>query len=243
MDDDHELAATLATTVANALVDLQREARAAGKRGWRLEDEADASAQQIIAEELRRHRPDDAVLSEEAVDDAARLDADRVWIVDPVDGTNGFGAGDGDWAVHVALTEQGQPTAAAVSVPALDETFSTAGTIAVAATDRPPIVVCGRSRVWLDGQPIAHALGGPLRVCGSAGVKAMMVVSGAADVYVHAGPMYEWDVCAPVAVAEAAGLVACTPGGERFVFNQRRPVVPGLIVARRELAEIVGSLL
>lgn len=212
--------------------------------GWWPEERADAEAHQLLMQALAERRSADGVLSEEGHDDGERLGHDRVWIVDPLDGSSDFGRGSDDWAVHVALTENGRGVAAAVSLPPLGMVFSTAVTPAVPAVDRErPIVVSGRSRVRLDGMRVAHALGADLTTCGSAGVKAMLVVGGHVDVYVHAGPLWEWDVCAPAIVAQAAGLHVSDPDGNPLVYNKSRPVVPGFVVCRTEYCDQVLAAL
>lgn len=210
-----------------------------GRFGW-IEDVADAAAHDFLTERLAALRPLDGVLSEEGTDDRARLDHDRVWIVDPLDGSSDYGYGAGDWAVHVALTEHGAPLAGAVAVPSMGAVFSTHVPPTVPEPDRDqPIVVTGRSRVHSDGQRIAHALDAELVTCGSAGVKAMLVVLGEVDVYVHSTPLYEWDVCAPAVVAAAAGLHVSGTDGTPLVYNQPRPVAPGFVVCRNEYRDQV----
>ncbi len=239
-DDDHGLAHDLATIAGEFLVDYQRRSVGGGRWASDVGAEADAAAHVLLEEELRSKRPADALLSEEGPDDGSRTLNARTWVVDPLDGSEDFGRGAREWAVHVALTEAGRATAAAVAVPGLGATFSTRESDGAIAPDRENLrVVTGRSRSWIDGEVVAGALDAELVVCGSAGVKAMLVVSGHADVYVHAAPLYEWDVCAPAAVARAHGLVAVTPTGGELVFNQARPVVPGVVIARPELVDKV----
>lgn len=237
MTTDHELARSLAAVAAEFLVGHQRDGLAADRWGEWLGADGDAAAHDVIVERLRSERPEDAWLSEEGHDDSvARSQAERAWVIDPLDGSADFGRGASEWAVHVALTERGVATAGAVAVPGLGRVFSTADNAEVPARmDRRPIVVTGRARHWTDGQRVAAALSGELVVCGSAGVKAMLVVAGAADVYVHAGALYEWDVCAPAVVAEAHGLVAVAPDGAELRFNKTRPVVPGVIITHPDL--------
>ena len=235
---DHALAARLAHETGQLLLDLLDDPSAPQGRG--LEAAGDRNAHEFLARELRRHRPDDAVLSEEGRDDRRRLDADRVWIVDPLDGSSDFGVS-GAWAVHVALCEWGVPTAAAVAVPAWGTTF---------ATDPPPRptmcrvgrrrVVVARSRGHLDGRRLAEHLDAEVVAMGSAGVKAMAVVRGEVDAYVHAGGLYEWDTCAPAAVALAAGLYASCADGSPLRFNNARPHTPSLVICRPDFA---GELL
>ncbi len=208
--------------------------------GWWPEEQGDAEAHTLLMEALRIRRPDDGVLSEEGHDDGHRLNHERVWIVDPLDGSSDFGRGSDEWAVHVALTESGAGLAAAVSLPAIGMVFSTAMPPVVPEVDRKrPIIVTGRSRVRIDGVRVAEALDADLITCGSAGVKAMLVVTGQADSYVHAGPLWEWDVCAPAIVAECAGLRVTDAAGKPLVYNKSRAVAPGFIVSRPEIADRV----
>jgi len=167
-----------------------------------------------------------------------------VWIGDPLDGSSDFGSGNNEWAVHVALTERGKGIAAAVSLPAIGQVFGTGEPPVVPEPDRErPIIVTGRSRVRIDGVRVANALDAELMTCGSAGVKAMLVVTGQADAYVHAGPLWEWDVCAPAIVAEAAGLTVTDAFGNPHVYNKGRAVAPGFIVSRPAIADRVLAAL
>ena len=178
-------------------------------------------------------------MSEEGADDRRRLDAERCWIVDPLDGTYDYPFADSiEWAVHVAIVERGAPVAAAVAVPGMGQVFATDdGTGPADRTERDePLVVSGRSAGYAAAA-VAEELGGRLTACGSAGVKAMLVVSGAVDVYVHSSGLWEWDVCAPAAVAEANGLVVTDIDGDPIVYNKSRPVVRGLVISRPEFAE------
>jgi 3'(2'), 5'-bisphosphate nucleotidase len=245
--DDHALAAELATTAGRRLVELRgagaasdrvaEGARALGTRGDRV-------AHELLVAALAEARPADVVLSEEGRDDAARLAAARVWIVDPLDGTREYGeVPRTDWAVHVALVIDGEPVAGAVALPARDLTLATDP----AAPPPPPApsgssalrVVVSRSRPPAEASRIAAALGGELVALGSAGAKAMAVVLGDADVYAHSGGQYEWDSAAPVAVALAAGLHASRLDGSPLVYNRPDPYLPDLLICRPELADRV----
>ncbi len=236
--DDAGLAAALAARAGELLVGIRGEGPHAGVRG-------DREANESILAGLAEARPGDAVLSEESDDDPARLGADRVWIVDPLDGTREYAmAGRADWAVHVALWERGaEVTAAAVALPALGAVVTT--------TDPPPL------RTWQPGGPVrtVHSDSRPpqwlpaLREVfprmqtspmGSAGAKAMAVVRGEADAYVHDGGQWEWDSAAPVGVALAAGLHCSRLDGAALRYNQQRPYVADLVICRREIA---GELL
>ena len=239
--DDHALAARLAHECGQRLLDLLDDPSAL--RGWGLERAGDRQAHEFLTEELRRHRPDDAVLSEEGRDDKRRLDAERVWIVDPLDGSIDFGM-TGAWSVHVALCQRGVATAAAVAVPAWDTTFATdpPARPTMCRVGRRRVVVA-RSRGHSDGRRLAASLDADVLTMGSAGVKAMAVVRGEMDAYVHAGGLYEWDVCAPAAVALAAGLHASCADGSPLRFNNPRPHTPGLVICRPDFAaELLEAL-
>jgi 3'(2'), 5'-bisphosphate nucleotidase len=202
-------------------------------------------AHELLVELLAEHRPDDMVMSEEGTDDRRRLDSDRCWIVDPLDGTYDYPFPDSiEWAVHVAIVERGVPTAASVSVPGMGQVFATDDSPGPAdRTERDaPLVVSGRSAGYAAAA-VAEELGGRLTACGSAGVKAMLVVSGAVDVYVHSSGLWEWDVCAPAAVAAANGLVVSDIDGDPIVYNKSRPIVRGLVISRPEFADATRAAL
>ncbi|NMO04449.1 3'(2'),5'-bisphosphate nucleotidase CysQ [Gordonia sp. TBRC 11910] len=250
--DDRRLAADLATRAGALLL----EVRAGGLRGRELGDVGDRRSDDFLQAELAAARPNDAVLSEESADDLSRLAAARVWIVDPVDGTREYGTLDGpdgartDWAVHVALwgsdDASGRLLAGAVALPALGVTYvdddapvkPVVGLAGARADDRPRVVVSG-SRPPTFSQAVADALDGVVVQMGSAGAKAMAVVRGEADAYVHAGGQYEWDSAAPVAVAQAKGLWCSRIDGSPLVYNQSDTYLPDLIICRPELAEAV----
>jgi 3'(2'), 5'-bisphosphate nucleotidase len=202
---------------------------------------------------LKAYRPDDIVLSEEGADDRARLDADRVWIVDPLDGTREFSEPPRtDWAVHVALWERGTGdaagvgdlTAGAVALPAQDLTLATydVPVLAPARSGRPRFMV-SRTRPPTEAEQVAEAVGGELVPMGSAGAKAMAVLLGDGDAYVHSGGQYEWDSAAPVAVARAAGLFCSRIDGSPLRYNQQSTMLPDLVICRPELAEPVLAAL
>ncbi|MCP3988563.1 MAG: 3'(2'),5'-bisphosphate nucleotidase CysQ [Actinomycetia bacterium] len=209
-----------------------------------MRDQGDQLAHDLLVERLARHRPTDIVFSEEGTEDRRRLGADRTWIIDPLDGTHDFPFRDSfEWAVHVALVEEDRATAAAVSVPGLDKIFATDDVTLAEPHDRDhPLIVCGRSNVYFASE-VAEAVGGQVTACGSSGVKAMLVVSGAVDAYVHGSGLYEWDVCAPAAVCQAAGLVVTDIHGDEIVYNKVRPVVEGFVVSRPEYADITRKTL
>lgn len=236
MSEDARLAADLAQAAGELLLDL-RQGHADAEPDVR-KAEGDRQAHELLAARLAATRPDDALLSEEGADSAARLSARRVWIVDPLDGTREFSeAGRDDWAVHVALWQDGELVAGAVALPAQG---------LVLCTDAPPALpvpapglrlAVSRTRPPALVVDLAERLGAELVPMGSAGAKAMAVVQGLADAYVHGGGQYEWDSAAPVAVARAAGLHTSRLDGSPLVYNQPDPLLPDLVVCRPELAE------
>ncbi|MFZ4719961.1 MAG: 3'(2'),5'-bisphosphate nucleotidase CysQ [Ilumatobacteraceae bacterium] len=237
-ESDAQLATRLAVEAGRILVDLREEMVAAGARAWQVMDTGDLTSHRYLLAELRRLRPDDAVLSEEGVEDPRRFTTDRVWIVDPLDGTNEYGEHPRhDWAVHVALWDHGRFAAGAVSLPALDMVFSTDPAPVLPEQQRDiPRVVTSRTRNPPAAVIVANALGCDAVRLGSAGAKAMAVVIGEADIYVHDGGMYQWDSAAPAAVAEAAGLHVSRIDGSPLVYNQRDLWLPDFVVCRKELA-------
>jgi 3'(2'), 5'-bisphosphate nucleotidase len=239
--DDHAIAARLAAEAGAMLVDLRARLTGDGVGGKALGAEGDRAAHELLTRRLAELRPDDAVLSEEAASDPARLSAERVWIVDPLDGTREFSeVPRTDWAVHVALVVGGDPVAGAVALPARDLTLSTATPPGPPRPRSGPVrVVVSRSRPPAEATLIARALGGKLVTLGSAGAKAMGVVLGEAEVYPHSGGQHEWDSAAPVAVARAAGLHASRLDGSPLVYNRPDPYLPDLLICRPELAERV----
>ncbi|MBB3085075.1 3'(2'),5'-bisphosphate nucleotidase CysQ [Geodermatophilus sabuli] len=232
---DVEVAAEVAGAAAAALLQLRADGQRTGRA---LGDAGDAAAQAAISGLLAARRPGDAVFSEEAVDDPARLSADRVWIVDPLDGTREYGEERPDWAVHVALWADGDLTAAAVALPALGEVLVTdpAPVVPPSGSGRLRIAV-SRTRPPVAADAAAAALDAELVPMGSAGYKVTAVVRGEVDAYVHAGGMYQWDSAAPVAVARAAGLTAVRLDGSPLHYNGADPYLPDLVVCRPELAD------
>jgi 3'(2'), 5'-bisphosphate nucleotidase len=241
---DHEDAARFAEEAGRLLLGIR--ARIDGGEAVDLiRHEGDLRAHELLLARLTETHPDDAVLSEEGADDPARLDAERVWIVDPLDGTREFGEPPRtDWAVHVALVIGGEPVAGAVALPARGVILSTAAppTLARSTGGRPRVVV-SRTRPPAEADRLVTALGAELVAMGSAGAKAMAVVLGDADVYPHAGGQYEWDSAAPVAVAARAGLHVSRLDGTPLRYNQRNAWLPDLLICRPELAEPVLAAL
>ncbi len=242
---DHRLAAELAERAGGLLVELRERLVGQGAPPAVLRAEGDRQSQELLACELAEARPGDAVLSEEAADDRARLAARRVWVIDPLDGTREFSEpGRTDWAVHVALVIDERPAAGTVALPALGLTLSTLRPPRLpAARGGPPRLVVSRSRPPWQATTVADALGAELVPLGSAGAKAMAVVRGDADAYVHAGGQYEWDSCAPGVVAAAAGCAVSRLDGTPLRYNQPDPYLPDLVICRPELAPAVLAAL
>lgn len=235
--DDHAVAAAVADRAGQLLVDLRRS----GLPPDQLRDAADQRSHDLIVEELSARHPHDAVLSEEAADDQARLTSPRVWIVDPLDGTREYGEiTRQDWAVHVALVEHGELTAGAVALPGRGLTLSTGAPPAPQPrADGALRLVVSRTRPPPLAPRLAARLDAELVPMGSAGAKVAAVVVGDVDVYAHSGGQYEWDSAAPVAVALAAGFHASRLDGSPLRYNQPDPSLPDLLVCRAELAERV----
>lgn len=240
--DDHVVAAGLAAAAGRRLVQIRAETGYADPRA--LRSAGDQGAQDLLAGQLTRLRPDDSVLSEEARDNLARLDSRRVWIIDPLDGTREFAEeGRGDWAVHVALWVDGELTAGAVALPGRGITLCTPEVAAPPANPSNVRVVVSRTRPPPEAGQIAAALDAELVPLGSAGAKVAAVVLGEADLYVHSGGQFEWDSAAPVAVARAAGLHVSRIDGSPLLYNRADPYLPDLIVCRPELAKEVLAIL
>ena len=234
---DHALAAELATGAGRLLLEL-RQRLDEGQSPAEVKDAGDAASHAWLAGQLAQRRPHDAVLSEEAAADPNRVHAERLWIIDPLDGTREFGeAGRTDWAVHVALVVGGEAVCGAVALPGMDRTLHTGEPPIVPDNDgRAPVVVVSRTRPPAAAQAVVNALQGTLLPMGSAGAKAMAVVRGEADVYVHTGGQYEWDSAAPVAVALAAGLHCSRVDGSPLRYGQESTWLPDLLIVRPELA-------
>ena len=235
---DSELAAQLAQEAGRLLLSVRSsqlfDGKALGKAG-------DATANQFLCHAIRHLRPDDGLLSEEEKDNSERLNKSRVWIIDPVDGTREYGEERSDWAVHVALAIDGIATVGAVALPGLDGGLvlrsDEPGPLRPRMT--PPRFLVSRTRPGKEAQAVAVALGGELVPMGSAGAKAMAVVCGEAEIYLHSGGQYEWDSCAPVAVARAHGLHCSRIDGSPLIYNQPDTYMPDLLICRPEWAEQV----
>ena len=232
---DEELAARLAEGAGRLLMALREsrflEGTALGKVG-------DKVANAFILTALREWRPNDPILSEESPDQKARLASERVWIIDPLDGTREYGEGRDDWAVHVALAVDGEPRLGAVALPARGRLLRSDACPAPPRSQRPrPLMLVSRTRPPAEVEEIAGLLGAELVPMGSAGAKAAAVIAGDADIYYHSGGQHEWDNCAPAAVAIGAGLHASRVDGSPLLYNRPDTIVPDLVIARAEWAE------
>ncbi|WP_380875028.1 3'(2'),5'-bisphosphate nucleotidase CysQ [Sphingomonas sp. DBB INV C78] len=237
---DVELARHIAETAGQILVTLQKsglfEGKALGKAGDRV-------ANAFIMAALAEQRPDDAVLSEEEKDSSDRLSRERVWIVDPLDGTREYGEERTDWAVHIALAINGRAEIGAVALPGIPLTLCTERKLDPAAAEGKLRMLVSRTRPAAEAVAVAEKLGAELVPMGSAGAKAMAVVRGEAEIYLHSGGQYEWDSCAPVAVAQAAGFHVSRIDGSPLVYNQADVYLPDLLICPPQYAEQVLGLI
>jgi 3'(2'), 5'-bisphosphate nucleotidase len=249
--DDHALARDLAQDAGRLLLGLRTEAFGSGRDPDELRKAGDRQSQELLAARLAASRPGDAVLSEEAVDDKARLAADRVWIIDPLDGTREFGIeGRTDWAVHVALWERGSNgatsenfgalAAGAVALPAQGQVLATPDPGARPGAGHQPLrLVVSQSRASQLVKDVAARIGARLVPCGSAGAKVATVVSGETDAYLHSGGFYEWDTAAPAAVAVAAGFHVSRIDGSAVAYNRDDPLLPDILICRPAIAGLL----
>ena len=233
---DAALAAALTEVAGKLLIDVRASGLIHGKA---LGAAGDQTANQFLVHALRHLRPNDGLLSEESKDTAERLGKRRTWIVDPVDGTREYGEARTDWAVHVALTVDGRPDIGAVALPGLGLVLRSDAPQALAPAAEVPRLVVSRTRPAKEAVEVAARIGGELVAMGSAGAKAMAVVRGEAEIYLHSGGQYEWDSCAPVAVALAHGLHCSRIDGSSLVYNQADTYMPDLLICRPEWAERV----
>lgn len=236
--NDAELAAHLAEVAGKLLITVRESGvlslKALGKAG-------DATANQFLMHAIAEQRPDDGLLSEESKDTEERLGKSRVWIIDPVDGTREYGEARTDWAVHVALAIDGVASIGAVALPGLGLVLRTDQPGTVPPAPAKLRMVVSRTRPAREATEVAAKLGAELVPMGSAGAKAMAIVRGEADIYLHSGGQYEWDSCAPVAVALAHGLHCSRIDGSPLVYNQADVYMPDLLICRSEHAPMVLS--
>jgi 3'(2'), 5'-bisphosphate nucleotidase len=238
---DAALAAELAEEAGRLLMELRASGEFEGKA---LGQEGDRIANRFLMERLRAERPDDGILSEESADTAERLTKSRVWIIDPLDGTREYGEGRPDWAVHVGLAVDGFAEIGAVALPGLDQglVLRSDQITTPLAHDGAPRMLVSRTRPAAEALAVAERLGSELVPMGSAGAKAMAVVRGEAEIYLHSGGQYEWDNCAPVAVARAHGLHCSRIDGSELRYNNRDTYLPDLLICRPEWAEPALSM-
>lgn len=237
---DAALAAHLAEVAGRILLEVRASgvfpAKALGKAG-------DQTANQFLVHALRCARPEDGLLSEEEKDNPARLEKSRVWIVDPVDGTREYGEERADWAVHVGLAIDGEAVIGAVALPGAGRVLRTDDPQSVPAAPEKLRMVVSRTRPAAEATGVAERIGAELVPMGSAGAKAMAVILGEADIYLHSGGQYEWDSMAPVAVAAAHGLHCSRIDGSPLVYNQSDVYLPDLLICRKEHVDLVMNAL
>ncbi|PSJ36394.1 3'(2'),5'-bisphosphate nucleotidase CysQ [Allosphingosinicella deserti] len=231
--DDALLAATLAARAGELLLQFRCESGLTGKA---LGKAGDQLSNEFLMAELSRLRPGDALLSEETKSTDARLSNRRCWIIDPLDGTREYGEGRSDWAVHVGLAIDGKPAVGAVALPELGITLDSARPPALQTAPERLRMLVSRTRPAPEAVEVAARLDAILVPMGSAGAKAMAVIRGEADIYLHSGGQYEWDNCAPAAVALAAGLHVSRIDGSGMAYNKPSPELPDLLICRQELA-------
>lgn len=230
---DADLAAQLAHVAGRLLITVRESGLVTGKA---LGAAGDATANQFLVHAVRQQRPEDGVLSEESKDTAERLAKSRVWIIDPVDGTREYGEARADWAVHVALAVDGAPALGAVALPDAGVVYRSDAPVPVPPAPERLRMVVSRSRPAAEALFVAGRIGAELVPMGSAGAKAMAVIRGEADIYLHSGGQYEWDSCAPAAVALAHGLHVSRIDGRPLVYNQADTWLPDLLICRQEHA-------
>jgi 3'(2'), 5'-bisphosphate nucleotidase len=236
--------ATAAAEAAGRELLALRSSPASGISGADLGKLGDQRSHALLVSFLSEAYPRDAILSEESADDPQRLESERVWIIDPLDGTREFGeAGRTDWAVHVALVEGGKLTVGVVALPALDLMFSTASHMPLPPRQGPIRLTVSRTRAPAIAEAVGRRLSAQLLPMGSAGAKAMSILLGESDVYLHAGGQYEWDSAAPVAVALASGLHASRIDGTPLIYNRFPAWQPDLLICRPELSATVLKMI
>jgi 3'(2'), 5'-bisphosphate nucleotidase len=236
---DAELAAKLAADAGALLLEMRKNSDLSRKQ---LGDAGDKTANEMLVAALRELRPDDGLLSEESKDTVERLSKDRVWIIDPVDGTREYSEGREDWAVHVGLAIDGKPSVGAVSLPGLGLTLRSDLPITLPVRASKSRLVVSRTRPAKEAVAVAKILDAELIPMGSAGAKAMAIIRGEADIYLHSGGQYEWDNCAPVAVAKAHGLHCSRIDGSPLIYNQQDTYLPDLLICHKQDADRILEL-
>ncbi|TCD04895.1 3'(2'),5'-bisphosphate nucleotidase CysQ [Erythrobacteraceae bacterium CFH 75059] len=232
-DADADLAAKLAAQAGEAALVLRSSGRFDGDG---LGREGDRLAHDLLLRGLSLHRPGDTVLSEEGPLLTADAGRGRVWIVDPIDGTSEFAEGRCDWAVHVALAVDGEPVCGAVALPSRGLVLRSDRPRSLASPASRPRIAVSRNRPPPAGARLAAALDGDVLPMGSAGAKAMAVLLGEAEIYLHAGGQRLWDSCAPVAVARASGLHCSRLDGSRLRYDPAEVDMPDLLICHPQFA-------
>jgi myo-inositol-1(or 4)-monophosphatase len=220
-------------------------ARVGYKHGGSPVTEADLAVNEFLRKQLRPRFEDAGWLSEETEDDPARLGCERVLVVDPIDGTRAFVAGDPRWTVSIALVESGRPIAGVVHAPALDETFAAAWR---SGATRNGERIKVSARAVLDGARI----GGPRALTAtieraaeislslepkipSLAYRIALVASGALDVALAADKAHDWDVAAADLILSEAGGALVDADGEALRYNRAETSHPILVAASRPL--------
>jgi 3'(2'), 5'-bisphosphate nucleotidase len=264
--NDHELARKLARETGTLLIGLRNHAASlsSGEDETHsvlaqevLGSEGDRVAHDYLMEQFTLHRPDDVVLSEEGDLEVARLNAKRVWIIDPLDGTAQYSSGGDDFAVHIALWEAGSSAAsqisvASVAVPARNELWSMDEPIQRYQPNGSPIrILVSRSRPPREINQVIEKLEqafpdrGKVEVIpmGSVGAKVGAILADSADVYFNSGGFYEWDLAAPLGIAVHNGLSVSDCSGKQIELNKVELKVKDILICRPELtATIVMAL-
>lgn len=234
----HELriATEAALKAGEEVARLRREGvRYGRKEGHELVSEADLRAGEILRETLTRAFPLDGWLSEEDPDTSHRLGRERVWIVDPIDGTREYLQGVPEYAVSVGLVIEGRPALGVVHNPATGELFAAE---CISLVERPPthatgvpfeaLVGRGEQR-WDDLPPLPE--GAETRGVGSVAYRLALLARGESNAVLTGYGRAEWDVAAGAALCLAAGLRATDIFGEQIPYNQPDPTVRGLLAA------------
>lgn len=232
-DNDVALALHIAEGAGRILLNILADSNLQGKELGKF---ADKTANKFIIDALKMYRPNDAILSEEEFDDKKRLSNSRVWIIDPLDGTSEYCEKRKDWAVHIGLAIDGKPELGVVAIPALNKIYSSNDLIDIRVAKTPIRIAISRSRAPRCINDLSKYLNSELIPLGSAGVKAMAVVEGSADIYFHIGAQKEWDNCAPVAIALANGLHVSRINGSEITYNNEDVIISDLLICRKELA-------
>lgn len=236
LTEEADIAANIANEATKMLYELQQSGEFIDKE---LGIKGDKIANDYILAQIRANFPGDGILSEEEPDDLARLNLERVWIIDPLDGTSQYRKMGDDWAVHIGLAINGKAEMGIVGVHKWGRMFSSEHELSLPAPKSKVRILTSLSRNVAIAEPLVNDLDGVIIKMASAGVKVCAILKGIGDVYVHSGEQFEWDNCAPLAVAQAAGLHVSDFENNPIVYNKEKPIVPNFVVCRKELAEKV----